>query len=325
MTGELSITNAILKVIKKDKIVLYMISGHQELSCNVKTQEGISEICQKMRDQNYEIRELDLTQTQKIPVDANGVLIFGPISGFLDSEAKQLENYLMNGGSIFLALAPAFKSEIYDNLTQLARPYGLKMGKDIVIDRLSTVQGSEATIPVINKYETNHPITVNFNQRTVFPLSSSVSTIEGNDAATILASTSAFPGSWAETDLKAAVKGQAIYKDSEDLKGPVGLIGIGEKVGQGSSLDSRFILLGSSSFLLNAYSTQTGNPSLFLNSLNWLVKDEGLISLNRPGVEEYPVFLSAQHIQLIFVIAILIVPIVFFSSAIFVYRRRILI
>ncbi len=322
MTGELSVTNAILKVIKKDKIVLYMITGHQELSCQVKTQEGISDLCQRMKDQNYELRDLDLTQTQKIPTDASAVLIFGPISGFLDSEIKQLENYLGSGGSVYLALAPAFKSEVYDNLTKLARPYGLKLGKDIVIDRLSTVQGSEATIPVINRYESNHPITANFNLRTVFPLSSSVSTLEGNDAATILAFTSAFPGSWAETDLKAAVKGQAVFKENEDLKGPIGLIGIGEKVGQGSVLDSRFILLGSSSFLINAYQNQTGNPHLFLNSLNWLVKDEGLISLNRPGVEEFPVFLSAQHIQLIFVIAILIVPIVFFSAAIFVYRRR---
>jgi hypothetical protein len=61
---------------------------------------------------------------------------------------------------------------------------------------------------------------------------------------------------------------------------------------------------------------------LLLNSVSWLVGDEGIISFNRPGIEESPVILSAQHLQMIFVISILVVPIVFFGAAIFIYRRR---
>jgi ABC-type uncharacterized transport system involved in gliding motility auxiliary subunit len=319
---ELAITNAILKIVKEEKIILYLVTGHEELSCEQTSQEGISDLCRKLKEQNYEIRTLDLAKTERIPRDASGLLILGPISGFFNAEAKQVEDYLNQGGSLFLALAPAFKSEVYENLTRLAKPFGLKLGKDVVIDRLSTVQGAEATIPIITKYEENHPITSSFNQRTVFPLSSSVSTLEGNDAAVILASTSPFPGSWAETDLKGITTGKAHYQEGFDQKGPIGLMGVGERVGAGASKDSRFILLGSSSFLINAYQNQSGNTTLFLNSISWLVKDEGIISFNRPGLEEYPVILSARHIQMIFVIAILIVPIVFFGAGIFIYRRR---
>lgn len=319
---ELAITNAILKIVKEEKVNLYVVTGHEELSCEQTSQEGISEICRKLREQNYEVKNLDLTKIDKIPADASGLLILGPIAGFFDAEAKLVEDYLNQGGSLFLALAPAFKSEVYENLTRLAQPFGLRLGKDVVIDRLSTIQGAEATIPIISKYEENHPITSGFNQRSVFPLSSSVSTIEGNDAAVILASTSPFPGSWAETDLKGITTGKAHYQEGKDQKGPVGLLGVGERVGAGANKDSRFILLGSSSFLINAYQNQSGNTTLFLNSISWLVKDEGIISFNRPGLEEFPVILSAQHIQMIFVIAILIVPIVFFGAGIFIYRRR---
>jgi ABC-type uncharacterized transport system involved in gliding motility auxiliary subunit len=319
---ELTITNAILKATRQEKIIIYMITGHQELSCADSTQEGLSEVCTKINAQNYEVRSLDLTKTIKIPEDAAAVMVLGPVSGFLDSEANQLENYLKDGGSLFLALAPAFKSEVYNNLTKLAGPYGLRLGRDVVIDRLSTVQGSEATIPIITHYEHNHPITKQFNQRSIFPLSSSVSIIQGNDAATILASTSSFPGSWAETDLKGITSGKAEFKEKEDTKGPIGLIGVGERVGSEANKDSRFVLLGSSSFLINAYQAQSGNSALFLNAVSWLIKDEGIISFNRPGVEEYPLILSAQHIQMIFVIAILLVPIIFFGCAIFIYRRR---
>lgn len=319
---ELSVTNALLKALRDEKIVLYFVTGHEELSCAETSQEGLSEICNKLKAQNYEVRLLDLTKTRAVPDDATAVLVMGPVTGFLNSEALQLEKYLADGGSLFLGLAPAFKSQVYDNLTNLAKPYGLKLGKDVVIDRTSTVQGSEATIPIISSYEHEHPITSQFNLRTVFPLSSSVSTIVGNDSATLIALTSPFPGSWAETNLKAVAAGKAEYKENEDQKGPIALLGVGERVGKHAIKDSRFVLLGSSSFLINVYQNQSGNTTLFLNTISWLANDEGIISFNRPGIEEYPVILSSQHIQMIFVIAILLVPILFFGCAIFIYRRR---
>jgi ABC-type uncharacterized transport system involved in gliding motility auxiliary subunit len=316
---ELSVTNAILKTLRSDKIVLYLVNGHQELNCSETSPEGISELCEKLKSQNYELKELDLTKVLKVPSDATAVFVMGPISGFLKSEIDILKDYLNGGGSFFLALAPAFKSELYDNLIDLVRPFGLELGKDVVIDRLSTVQGAEATIPIINKYEAQHPVTENFNLRTIFPLSSSVRLIPGKDTAQILAYTSDFPGSWAETDLKGVTEGKAQFEEKKDFKGPVGLIGVAEGTGKSTT---RVVLLGSSSFLVNAYQSQSGNTTLFLNSVSWMVNDEGIISFNRPGIEEYPVILSAQHLQMIFVISILVVPIIFFGTAIFVYRRR---
>lgn len=322
LVDELSVTNAFLKILRDEKIILYFVTGHQELSCHEKSNEGISSLCEKLRGQNYEVRDLDLTKIKEVPSDATGVFVLGPISGYLPQESAMLETYLKSGGSLFLSLAPAFKAELYDNIVNLARPFGLTLGKDIVIDRISTVQGAEATIPIIEKYDEEHPITAGFTMRTIFPLSASVNIIEGNDTATLLAETSSFPGSWAETDLQGVTKGKAEYQEKKDQKGPIGLLGVGERREETSSRDSRFVLMGSSSFLINAYQGQSGNTTLFLNAVSWMANDEGIISLNRPGVEEVPIILSAQHLQLIFIISILLVPIIFFGAAIFVYRRR---
>lgn len=320
VTDELSITNALLKALRSEKIVLYFVTGHDELSCGLKNPEGISIICERLQSQNYEVRTLNLTQTKEVPQDASAVFVLGPTSAFLDHEVNQLKAYLARGGSMFLSLAPAFKANLYQNLIALAAPYGLTMGKDIVIDRLSTVQGAEATIPIVNTYDPEHPVTMGFTQRTIFPLSASVQTLPGNDIAELLALTSSFPGSWAETDLRGVTEGKAAYKEGEDLKGPVGLLGVGESTDDTKA--SRFVLLGSSSFLINAHQPQSGNSTLFLNSVSWLINDEGIISFNRPGLVEDPVILSAQHLQMIFVISIFLVPLVFFGSAIFIYRRR---
>ena len=322
LMDELSVTNALMKALRQEKVVLYFVTGHQEISCQESSPEGLSILCDKLRAQNYDVKELDLTKVVRVPNDATAVFVLGPISGFLKQEVQLLKDYMNDGGNFFLALAPAFKSELYDNLVELVRPFGLELGKDVVIDRLSTVQGAEATIPIISNYDAQHPITEGFSLRTVFPLSSSVRTLEGKDMAQILASTSAFPGSWAETNLKAVTQGKAEFNEKEDIKGPVGLLGVSEGVGRAGMPSPRVTLLGSSSFLVNGYQGQSGNTTLFLNTVSWMVNDEGIISFNRPGIEEYPVILSAQHLQLIFVIAILLVPIIFFGTAIFIYRRR---
>lgn len=322
LEDELSVTNGLLKGLREDQIVIYNVTGHQELSCSTETTEGISELCKKLVSLNYEVRSLDLSTLSEVPKDATALMILGPINGFLTQEAKLLEAYLKRGGSIFMALAPAFKAEIYDNIKALTIPYGLKLGNDIVLDRLSTVQGAEATVPILVKYDEVHPITEGFTQRTVFPLSSSVNLVPGNDSAQLLAFTSPFPGSWAETDLAGVTSGKAVFDEKKDAKGPIALFGAGERVGENAPRDSRLILSGSSSFLVNAYQGQSGNTTLFLNAISWMVNDEGIISLNRPGIEEEPVILSAQHIQMIFIISILLVPIIFFGAGIFIYRRR---
>lgn len=317
---ELTVTNALLRVLRTDDIILYLVRGHEELSCQNNTPEGISVLCNHLESQNYILKDLDLTKVKDVPKDASALLILGPATGFLDQEAKLIERYVEKGGSVFMSLAPAFTPRIYENLMKITRKFGLQINEDIVIDRLSTIQGAEATIPIIERYNADHLITNGFAQRTVFPFSASVE-ISGKktDMAQILAETSDFPGSWAEKDLKGITAGNAKFDEGKDRKGPIGLLGITE--GGGDSL-TRIALLGSSSFLINGYQGQSGNTTLFLNTISWLVNDEGIISFNRPGLEEYPVILSAQHLQLIFVISILVVPIVFFGCAIFVYRRR---
>lgn len=317
---ELTVTNALLRVLRTDDIVLYLVKGHEELSCQNTTPEGISVLCNHLESQNYILKDLDLTKVTEVPKDAKALLILGPATGFLDQEVKILDEYVKKGGSLFLSLAPAFAPKIYENLMKITRNYGLQINEDIVIDRLSTIQGAEATIPIIDRYSADHVITNGFNQRTIFPFSASVQVVgKKTDLAQILAATTDFPGSWAEKDLKGVTAGNAKFDEGKDRKGPIGLLGITE--GGGESL-TRIALLGSSSFLINGYQNQSGNTTLFLNTISWLVNDEGIISFNRPGMEEYPVILSAQHLQLIFVISILVVPIVFFGCAIFVYRRR---
>ena len=197
------------------------------------------------------------------------------------------------------------------------KDFGLEVKNDIIIDRLSTIQGTEATIPIISSYNQDHPISKNFKMRTLFPLSLSVTSL--NSQAHILAKTSPFPGSWAESDFEQLTSGKAVFEKGKDLEGPIGTLGIAshEKFN-----GSRLGFLGSSTFLINGYQNQSGNTDLFLRTLSWLVGQNEIISLNRPAKAEGPIIFSAIHLQVIFIISLLIVPLIFSVAAIWVYRKR---
>ena len=78
----------------------------------------------------------------------------------------------------------------------------------------------------------------------------------------------------------------------------------------------------SSSFIVNGYQSQSSNFNLFLNMLAWGLDDEGIISLNRPDLNDEMIMLSATQLTLIFYFGIAFIPFILFGTAILLYRRR---
>ena len=158
--------------------------------------------------------------------------------------------------------------------------WGLKVNNDLVIDRLSTLENNEATIPILTKYDPAHPITKGFSARTLFPLSSSVEVVTplySGVAVTPLAFTSEFPGSWAERDLAGIANGRAEF-DKGDLKGPITIVAVAERItDKAQEKDSRVAAIGNDTFTRNAYQGQTANMNFLLNVVGWLSHGEGLV------------------------------------------------
>lgn len=317
-TNELVVTNLIIKIMRSHNIVIYYTVGHGELNRNLNDQNGASYLFQKIVNTNYILRPLDLLSIDDIPIDANLLMILGPQNGFLDLEVKKISNYLSKGGNLLLTLAPEMSSVKLDSLYDLLKNYGVNFVNSIVLDRLSTVQGTQATIPIVTEFNPLHSITKKFKGKVLFPLSAALipKKIEGYDYKPLL-KTNAFPGSWAETSFDELKSGRATY-DQKDLKGPIDLAATIEN----KENNSRLIVTSSSSFVVNGYQSQSSNFNLFLNILSWGVDDEGIISLNRPDLNDEKIILSANQITLIFYFAIGLIPFILFAIAIYFYRRR---
>ena len=87
--------------------------------------------------------------------------------------------------------------------------------------------------------------------------------------------------------------------------------------------NSKAVIVGSAGLISNAYQSQAPNFNLILNSIAWLTDDEGIISLNRPGLTKEVIILSASELSLIFYFSILFLPFIFFGVGIWSYRKRV--
>ena len=200
---ELSITNSIIKLLRKNKINVYYTVGHNEVDRALRDQNGGSFLFSKILAANYALRPLDLLKMSDVPNDANIVLVLGPQAGFLDLEIEKLDRYLSKGGTIFSTIAPNFSKVSFENFYKLLEKHGVKVTNSIVLDRLSTVQGSQATIPIITLFNPEHSVTKKFKGKVLMPLSSALSEAKKqNIKYSVLAKSNNFPGSWAETNFQ---------------------------------------------------------------------------------------------------------------------------
>ena len=311
-------TNLILDAQKKDRIKIYYTTGHKELSRFEENQNSAKFFYDVIAKSNYILSPIDLMKSAEVPTEADLLILLAPKSGFLPQEIESLKKFKQRGGNFLIFLSPLFFDENLSDLFKFVASFGVEFENKLALDRLATMQGLDASVPIITNYEA-HSITKDFQGRTLFPISASLKKMkkENVEVKTII-KTSAFPASWAESDLENINKGKVFFNADSDSKGPINLM----MTSVDKNYNSKAVFVSSAGIISNAYKSQSPNFNLLLNSIVWLTDDEGIISLNRPGLSEEIIILSASELSLIFYFSILFLPFVFFAVGIWTYRKR---
>jgi ABC-type uncharacterized transport system involved in gliding motility auxiliary subunit len=341
---ETALTNAILKVTRTAKKVVYFITGHGGPALTDTDRNGYSVAKQALEEQNYTVQELVLARQTQVPDDAAVVILAGPRQDLLDSEAEALSTYLGRGGHLLVMIDP----ETVPGLVTFVKRYGLEVGNDVVIETnpLGRLVGGDYLMPVVITYE-RHEITKDMgNVMTMFPLVRSVQVSKDLPQGTTaqgLVMTSA--ESWAETDLKVLHEGRTAFDADSDRRGPITIAAVATintgsagkaEVSTSSSAESteqpekeksahaaRLVVFGDSEFANNSLFPVQGNGNLFLNTVSWLAEEEDLIAIRpRKGGGSGPVMLTAAQAPLIFWLPVVILPLAVFASGAVVFMRR---
>jgi ABC-type uncharacterized transport system involved in gliding motility auxiliary subunit len=265
-----------------------------------------------------------LVREPKVPDDAALVIVPGPKNDPLPAELEALDAYIARGGKVFFMVNP-FQAE---GLKAFVAKYGIALGDDLVIDRLSRAFGGDFVMPAIFQYEP-HPITKEFgNVLTFFPLSRSVDVQSKSPkgvSAQVLARSG--PGSWGEKS-RAELDSGAVKQDANDRPGPVPVAAVATaeaaRPPEGKeSVKARIVVFGTSNLAANQFLNVQGNRDLFLNTVSWLAEEEDLIAIRPKDLRQTPVFLTAAQGRLIFWIPVFAMPAAVMACGIGVmlYRR----
>ncbi len=222
---EEKITNALVKITRSGKRNIYFVQGHGEGNTTDAGRNGFGLLRQEVEKANYVVKELFLPRDQGVPEDAAVVVLLGPQKDPAPEELGFLEAYLGRGGKLLVLVDPFTAPALKPFLIK----YGLKLGDDVVVDRLQHAFGGNLLTPVVNKYG-NHPITRELaGTATVFPYVRSVDVAEKPPQGVTgekLAESGAFPGSWAETDRSEFTRGTIQFDEGKDRQGPVPLAAV---------------------------------------------------------------------------------------------------
>ncbi len=204
------------------------------------------------------------------------------------------------------------------SLANLLKIWGVETHDDIILDGYGRSLFGDPSVPVVVMYE-DHAITAPLGQKmTFFPMARSLVPMTGvRESIEVLKLLETSSGSWGEMDLETLLSGKSVKYDEEtDIKGPV-IIAVTvalkqkEQTPEGKTKEKRvLVVIGDSDFVMNKH-LQQGNPDFFMNSVNWLVEDEELISI-RPRDQEQATIqpLSGRQLRFVMYTSIFAIPLV---------------
>jgi ABC-type uncharacterized transport system involved in gliding motility auxiliary subunit len=338
--GEQELTNALIKVIQGRQPKVYFTQGHGEKDTTSADRSGYNGISGALTSDNFVVDKIVLAQQTEVPADAEVLVIAGPKTDFLAPEIDIVKAYLARGGKVLLMLDPVLKADQPQpaGLQALLKDWGIDAGNDVVLDvsGMGRLIGTDESVPVAASYP-SHPINENFNLLTAYPLTRSMTPVEGGvngHTAQKIVETS--QRSWAETNLKSLTGGQPAKMDEADKGGPVSLAAAvsgaaasaPEATGAPTNGDNakkpetRLVAFGDSDFASNAALGVQGNRDLFLNTVNWLAQQENLISIRPRDPEDRRITLTADQERRIFYLTVLIVPGLILLAGVQTWWRR---
>lgn len=324
LAEEEKITNALIKLTRDHKKLVYFLQGHGEHGLESVQKDGYSEARKAMENENYEVKTLFLARESKIPQGASVVIMAGPKKELREEEWEAIKTYVEEGGKLMMLLDPQEAPGAADFLSQ----YGIILDEDIIVDRASRLLGGDYLVPPIVEYEP-HSITRDFRQSpylVYLPMARSVRVAEKTPervTAEVLARTG--PGSWGEKDLERLRRGEAEL-NQEDIQGPVPVAAVATIRTKDFSKNGRILVVGDSDFISNGAidPNRSGNQDFFLNGLNWLAEEEDLISIRPKSAPSRPVMLKPGQWTMIFLLVVVVFPVAILSTGIAVVwsKRR---
>lgn len=285
--GEAALTRGFAQLMSDTRRVVYALVGHGELDPESHEPGGLADLTAALDQEHYDLKRLDLVRDREggavpgVPDDAAAVLVLRPKVAIPQVEEDLLLAWFAGGGALLFAVEPD------SPVPSLVGRLGVAVPDGIVLDKLLLFPYPDRPVP---RYKT-HPITQDLASELlvtvvsrVAPLQAAVPPVEGVRSTTLLETSR---DGWIERggELNG---GQAIYQPEVDGQGPAAMalaLEVGPESGLVGKKPGRVVVSGDADLFTNALLGEgPGNLSFAVNTVRWLVGDDGRLSVvGRPS------------------------------------------
>jgi hypothetical protein len=310
--GEQVLTNEILALTEAKQNKLYLVNGHGEFDTVNKKLLVLQEYTKR---QNLALTNLTLADVEKIPDDANMVMVLGPKFDWSERDLKILSDYWDRKGRIFMAIGKTAGKT--PNLFAWLAVHGVKPQDDYVL-RVANVGGMAALQSAAIVSANPTPVTSGLEGVAIellgatqsFILDRAKETTEQLKLTGLLVSPKDF---WGDVDYNVGDTDAPIFDPRKDRAGPLTMGVIIEK---GASADpnvkletSRLVVVGNSDFVSDeGFRVGPAAIDVASNSINWLLNREVLIKIPPKQKEKLALSLSLDKLNAIRVWVVLYIP-----------------
>jgi ABC-type uncharacterized transport system involved in gliding motility auxiliary subunit len=315
------VTSSILKVTTATVKTVCFVTGHDEKSITDDGPRGYSSVDDGLKKEGYDVKSVNLVQSNGVPSDCSILVIAGPTTGYFPQETAMIQKYLDNAGKALIEEDPISQKGQQDpNLEPIYSDWNVNVGTNVIIDVSGVGQmfGAGPAVPLVIDYG-DSPITKDLERgMTFFPLARTVtiadkSKLQPEDVE--LLKTSARSFTIPNLDQK-----KVKFDPATDTAGPLS-IGVAATKQEGSK-QARLVVIGNSNYAANQWINLQHNGDLFFNTVDWLAQDSNLISIRPKSVADRRVTLTQAQSTFLWWLDLILLPGIVIVSGIVIWWKR---
>lgn len=322
--SEQAISNALLRLNRRDSQQVTFLSGHGERDINGDSNRAYATLQQQLKETGFNLQSLKLLENP-VPDNTTLLVIAAPQHSYLDGEIKQINDFVNNGGNLLWLIDPGK----LQGLKPLASSLGLQIQDGVIVDNNPDLRRTlniqhPAIIPVTEYFP--HIITNSIRYNTLFPMARGISPLTSEETVNHWQLTALFntsEKSWGESG---GLTEEMVFDSSAgDVAGPITIAVALQRITQNPSAhhaSQRIVVMGDSDFLSDSYIGAGANLKLGLNIFNWLIGDDDLVSVEVQPSPDTKLELSDTQLIIIAFGFLIIIPLLLLFTGFRIWRQR---
>ena len=307
--GEGRITSALDYVTAAEMPVVYRITGHDE-------QELDSSFQTAMEKANLTVEDLNLMDQDKVPGDADAIMILAPLSDFSTDDAQKVKDYMAAGGKAIVVTT--YTDQDMTNFKSILDEYGVSVTKGILAetDNGHYYQNPFYLIPEVksNTYTSDFA-----DSKYVFAPYAQGLTVSENDALSVT--------QMLVTSENAVVKDDPQNMTSYEAEDgdETGQFTLGAKVEKTAGETASTMFIFSSENLFTDESSQMvggSNLQLFTRVINDLSEEQSSVSIPVKEYTQESITVPQNQFVFLGLTTVILLPVLLLAAGIVIWVRR---